>query len=362
MDWLEYLERELYNNTVWEWGVAIAVAFVVFLGALLIKKIGLQKIKTIIVRTPDGAGASFLNALQNTKFFVLLLLSVYVGARGLDLPETIESYLRIITFAAFFIQIGLWCAGMLNAWTSRYRKRQIKVNPAAVTSLGAIRVILLGVIWSAVFLLILDNIGLDITALVAGLGIGGIAIALAVQNILGDLFSSLSIVLDKTFAVGDFIIVGDYMGAVENIGLKTTRIRSLSGEQIIFSNTDLLTGRIRNYGRMYERRVAIKIGVVYQTPREKLKKIPHIIQEAIEAQENTRFDRAHFLSYGNYSLDFEYVYYVLTADYNKYMDAHQAVNFYLHEAFEEQGIEFAYPTQTLFIENHNMKDKPQPAE
>jgi small-conductance mechanosensitive channel len=205
-------------------------------------------------------------------------------------------------------------------------------------------------VWSVVLLLVLDNMGINITALVAGLGVGGIAVALAVQSILGDLFASLSIVLDKPFVVGDFLIIDDYMGSVEHVGLKTTRLRSLTGEQLVLSNTDLLSSRIRNYGRMQERRALFTLGVTYQTPRDKLRQIPEIIREAIEASEKTRFDRSHFKSYGAYSLDFETVYYVLEPDYALYMDIQQAVNLAIHERFEAEGIEFAFPTQTLFVE------------
>jgi small-conductance mechanosensitive channel len=200
-----------------------------------------------------------------------------------------------------------------------------------------------------VLLVALDNLGIDVTALVAGLGIGCVAVALSVQNILGDLFASLSIILDKPFVIGDFLIIDDYMGSVEYVGLKTTRVRSLSGEQLIFSNSDLLKSRIRNYGRMFERRVVFSIGVTYDTSREKLRRIPGIIREAIEAEDKTRFDRSHFMNYGDYSLQFETVYYVLSADYNSYMDIQQAIYFAIHEAFEQEGIEFAYPTQTLFV-------------
>jgi small-conductance mechanosensitive channel len=205
------------------------------------------------------------------------------------------------------------------------------------------------VLWSIILLLILDNLGVNVTALVAGLGVGGIAVALAVQNILGDLFASLSIALDKPFAVGDFLIIDEHLGSVEHIGLKTTRLRSLSGEQLVFSNTDLLGSRIRNYGRMYERRVMFKIGVTYQTPREKLELIPGIIRQAVEAQQQVRFDRSHFQSYGDFALVFETVYYVLGPDYNLYMDIQQAINLSIHEGFEEHAIEFAYPTQTVHV-------------
>jgi small-conductance mechanosensitive channel len=204
-------------------------------------------------------------------------------------------------------------------------------------------------LWSLVVLLILDNLGVDITALVAGLGIGGIAIGLAVQNILGDLFASLSIVLDKPFVLGDFIIVDDLMGSVESIGIKTTRVRSISGEQLVFSNSDLLDSRIRNYGRLYKRRVVFTLGVTYGTAKDKLEKIPGIVREAIKAQEKAKFDRSHFASYGDFSLNFETVYFVMDSDYNLYMDIQQAINLEVYQRFADEGIEFAFPTQTLFL-------------
>ena len=139
------------------------------------------------------------------------------------------------------------------------------------------------------------------------------------------------------------------MGSVEHIGLKTTRVRSLSGEQLIFSNSDLLNSRIRNYGRMYERRVVFNIGVTYDTSRELLRRIPGMIRAAVEARDQTRFDRSHFMKYGDYALQFETVYYVLSPDYNIYMDIQQAIYLAIHEAFEQNRIEFAYPTQTLYV-------------
>jgi len=194
-----------------------------------------------------------------------------------------------------------------------------------------------------VLLLALDTLGIDITALVAGLGVGGIAVALAVQKVLGDLFASLSIVLDKPFAVGDFLIIDQHMGSVEYVGLKTTRLRSLSGEQLVFSNSDLLGSRIRNYGRMYERRVVFNIGVTYQTPRDKLVMIPQILRAAIEAQKRTRFDRAHFKEFGDFALNFESVYYVVGPDYNTYMDIQQAINLFIQKVSKRK--ELSLPTR-----------------
>jgi small-conductance mechanosensitive channel len=204
-------------------------------------------------------------------------------------------------------------------------------------------------LWTIILLIALDNLGINISALVAGLGIGGIAVALAVQNILGDLFASFSIFLDKPFVIGDFIIVDTYLGTIEHIGLKTTRVRSFSGEQLVFANADLLKSRIRNYKRMYERRVVFTLGVIYQTSYEKLKKIPEIIQDIIEKQTQTRFDRAHFKEYGPYSLNFEIVYWVESPDYNLYMNIQQKTNLEIFQRFDDENIEFAYPSQSLYI-------------
>jgi small-conductance mechanosensitive channel len=249
---------------------------------------------------------------------------------------------------AAIVQAGIWISTALTIWLENYRKGEEdgghRMTMNALSFLGRI------VLWATVLLLILDNLGVDVTALVAGLGIGGVAIALAVQNILGDLFASLSIVLDQPFVLGDFIVIGELAGSVENIGIKTTRVRSISGEQLVFSNADLLGSRIRNFGRMEQRRVVFSIGVTYQTPIDKLERIPALIRSAVEAEEQVRFDRSHFSSYGDFSLNFETVYFVESSDYAKHMDILQAVNLRIYKSFADEGIEFAYPTQTLILE------------
>jgi len=208
------------------------------------------------------------------------------------------------------------------------------------------------VIWVLAIIFMLDNLGINISTFVAGIGIGGVAVALAAQAILGDAFSALSIFLDKPFEIGDFIILdGDYLGSVEHIGIKTTRIRSLSGEQLVFSNSDLTKSRIKNYKRMQTRRIDFRVGVVYQTPFEKVKKIPQVVKEIFNRMEGVRLDRAHFKSFGDFSLVYEIVYYVNSADYNIYMDKQQEINLALMEKFEQEEIAFAYPTQTLYL-NH----------
>ncbi|MBK5094968.1 MAG: mechanosensitive ion channel family protein, partial [Deltaproteobacteria bacterium] len=205
------------------------------------------------------------------------------------------------------------------------------------------------VVWGLATVFLLDNLGFRISTVIAGLGIGGIAVALAAQNILGDLFAYLSIMFDRPFEIGDFIIVGEYMGVVNHLGVKTTRIGSLGGEQIIMSNKDLTDSRVRNYKRMERRRVVFRLGVTYQTPFAKLQEIPEVIASVIRGVEDTIFDRAHFFSYGDFSLVFEVVYYVTSNDYTKYMNIQQEINLRIHEEFEKRKIEFAYPTQTLFL-------------
>jgi len=227
-------------------------------------------------------------------------------------------------------------------------------------SVNILRFVSLLAVWTVALLMLLTNLGVQIMPLVAGLGIGGVAIALAVQNILGDLFASLSIALDKPFRVGDFLVLGEEKGTVEAIGIKSTRLRSLSGEQIILSNGDLLKSRVRNYGLLFERRMAFKVGIVYETERALVAEVPAIIEKAIRAQPKTRFDRAHFASFGESALLYEAVYTVLDAEYNTAMDIQQAVNLALIDEFARRGIEFAYPTVKQW--NVEAREPPAPAE
>lgn len=250
---------------------------------------------------------------------------------------------------ALLVQVALWANRGIAVWLRHYVQTRRDTDAAGATTVGVLGFIGRLAVWALIVLMILDNLGVDITALVASLGIGGIAVALAVLRILGDIFASLSIALDKPFVIGDFIIVGDVLGTVEHIGLKTTRLRGLSGEQIVFSNADLLASRIRNYRRMNERRVLFRLGVVYQTPAEKLERIPQIVREIIEQTPRTRFDRAHFQGFGESALDFEVVHHVLDRDYNLDMDIQQAINLALLRRLAAEGMEFAYPTRTVHL-------------
>lgn len=346
---MELLEWTFYGNTLANWLIALGVAFVSLTALHAVWRVGVRQLEALSIRTETNLDAVVAAGLRNTKGWFLFILAVRAGSLALVLPDRLGELLATLTIVASLLQLAFWVSAGLDRWLGFYTEQRIEEDAAAVTTMRAMLFIGRVALWTVVLLVALDNLGYQVTGLIAGLGVGGIAVALAVQNILGDLFSSLSIVLDRPFVVGDFIIVGEFMGTVEHVGLKTTRLRSLSGEQLVFSNSDLLGSRIRNYKRMQERRVLFELGVTYQTPREKLVRIPEIIRAAIEREELARFDRAHFKAYGNFALQFEVVYYVLQPDFNTYMDIQQAVNLFIHEKFEEEGIEFAYPTQTLFL-------------
>ncbi len=349
MNLLELLDYQFLGNPLQGWLIALAIAAVAFVVIVIVRFALCGQLGRLARKNNNNLWPVLLKAVRKTSWLFLILVSLYIGIMSIEMSADTRKLIHKFVIIALILQAGFWAIAILKVTIEQYRQEKLEKDPASVTTLNVINFIGRIVIWSVVLLLALDNLGVNITALVAGLGVGGIAVALALQTILGDLFASLSIVLDKPFVVGDFLIVGDLMGSVEYVGLKTTRLRSLSGEQLVFSNSDLLNSRIRNFGRMYERRVVFNLGVTYQTPRDKLKKIPVIIRSAIEKQDNTRFDRSHFKEYGDFSLNFESVYFVKGPDYNTYMDIQQAINFEIHEEFEKEGIEFAYPTQTLFV-------------
>jgi small-conductance mechanosensitive channel len=298
----------------------------------------------------DGAAVA---ALRHAGFWFAVAVAAFCGSFFLVLPEPSERYRQIINTAMLLIlllQVAVSGTAFIGEAATRYGERRRHSDPAATMTINALAMLGKLLLFAVLLLLALDNLAVDVTALVAGLGVGGIAVALAVQNVLGDLLASLSIVFDKPFVPGDFIVIGDHMGTVEKIGLKTTRLSSLTGEQLIFANNDLLQSRIRNYKRMRERRIVFPVGVTYDTPRAMLEAIPGLLRESVETQENVRFDRAHFKDFGDFALNYETVYYVLSPDFAVYMDVQQAINLAIHQRFEERSIEFAFPTQTLHLQ------------
>ena len=343
------LDQVIFGNTVARWAISVAVFVAAIIGLRLLSLLVLHRLTALAGRTHTDLDDLVVELLHKTKVLFILLVALSLAASTLVLSPGLTDALVKVLVVGLLLQGAFWGTTVITYLIGRYHHHQVALDPGGATALGAMSFIARTLVWAVVLLLALDNLGIDVTALITGLGIGGIAVALALQNVLSDLFASLSIVIDKPFVVGDFIIVGDLLGSVEYVGLKTTRIRSLSGEQLIFSNSDLLGSRIRNFKRMSERRAVFQIGVTYDTPLEKLRTIPTIIRETVEMQDNTRFDRSHLKAYGAFSLDFETVYIVLVPDYNSYMDIQHRINLEVFRRFQEEGIEFAYPTQTVFV-------------
>lgn len=340
------------GNGLISWFFFAGITLLGYLALKLIFKIVQARVLNFSQKTSTYTNDLVAAAVKSTKWWFLVVAALWIGARVLNRSE----FGGVIDLSLIFVatlQIALWANSLVTAYVIHYSELQREQNPGSVSAVVGLSFIVRLAVWSIAILLIVDNLGYDINALIAGLGIGGIAIALAVQNILGDLFASLSILMDKPFVVGDFIIVGDLLGVVEKVGIKTTRVKSLSGEQLIFSNSDLLNSRIRNFKRMEERRVAFTFGVLYQTTPEQLEAIPPMIRELIAGIENTRFDRAHFKGFGESAYDFEVVYYIGSPDYNIYMDIQQTINLGLCRKFEEMGVDFAYPTRTIYLNQDN---------
>lgn len=343
-----WLDRTLWGNPVWQWLTAVGVviaAVIVFIAvrALLVNRLGRWAKRT------EGQWDDLAVALiADVRTPIVAVIAAWASSQALVLPHAASQALRIAGVCACALQLLLSSRLVidfgLRLALAKKRTPDGQPDPMIQSGLGIIRFIATLVIGAIVVLLALDNLGVAVTPMIAGLGVGGIAIALAVQSILGDVFASLSILFDKPFMVGDFIIVGQQMGVVEHIGIKTTRVRALSGEQLVFTNSDLLSSRIQNFKRMHERRATFTIGVIYQTPSHKLRLIPRIIREAVEHQPGLRFDRSHFRAYGAYSLDFESVFYVQDPDMRRFLDLQQEVFLEIFDRFIEEGIEFAYPT------------------
>jgi len=353
MDWLKTV---YLGNPVQSWLIAVAVFVVSFVVLKIIQSVMIRKLSRLAKFTDNEFDDMLVEVLQNTKILIVMVAAAYLASQTVMLPPAVVSFGRKVVVVVLIIQGGFWLSAGISFFIRRNIQRRSEQDSSTTTTITFLGFLARLVLWVIVLLLILDNLGVNITGLVAGLGIGGIAVALAVQNILGDLLASLSIVLDKPFVIGDFVMVDSLAGTIEHIGLKTTRIRSINGEQLIFSNNDLLKSRIRNFKRMSERRVVFHFGVVYQTTWEKLTHIKDMITEIIEKQENVRFDRVHFKEYGDSSLNFEVVYFVSSQDFKAYMDIQESINLAMFRRFKEEGIEFAYPTRTLYVHSDSQKD------
>jgi len=350
MEWLQaVLNFSVGGNTVRAYALA-ALALVALVAALLLaQRVIVGRCRKWAARTANEFDDFLAGLLGQVgpPFFVALAL--YAATAPLHLPAPVRTALRTLLVVVVVVRAVLLLQAIARYAIHRAYRRGRPADAGAESVARNLTLLAQWTLWAFGALCVLGNLGVNISALVAGLGIGGVALALAAQTVLGDLFSALAIFIDKPFEVGDFILVDNLMGTVEYVGLKTTRIRSLSGEQLIFTNSDLTRSRIQNYKRMETRRIVFRVGVVYETPLAQAQKIPGLVRGVFENMAGVRLDRVHCASFGDFALNYEIVYYVLSPDYNVYMDKQQAINFALLAAFEQAGLTFAYPTQTLYL-------------
>jgi small-conductance mechanosensitive channel len=343
------LSKKIISNTLQSWIIALTVGLLLGLLLNFLRALLARRFRTLARQTKASWDDDFVTVYERTKASFIFLSSYYFSFQGLTFSSGTNHFLDVVFSTTLFLQMILWADKAIFVFVRRQGKIAAKSysefrDPKDVI-LSFVGRFLVGIL---LILLFLDNLGVNITALITGLGVGGIAIALAVQNILGDLIASISIAMDKPFAVGEAIAVAGLTGTVEKIGLKTTQIRSVNGELIILPNSDLLKQSIQNYKRLSERRVILRLGIVYETPEEKIRAVPSLLKLAIGDTSKTRIERAHFSSFGPSSLDFEAVYWILDSEYNALMDAQQDVNLKVLSLFKKNDIKFAYPTQTIF--------------
>lgn len=351
MKYLNLLKTySLWGNTFYDYFMAIVIFVVAMVILKLFQVVVISRLRQLAQKTKTDFDDVLIDIFTRIKPPFYLLVSIYVAVFSLDLSFWADKIIQALFLVVVIYEVINGLQKIVDYFLVKYLEKidQDKTSKAGSQSMArAASLVVKIVLWVFGVILIMSNLGINVTSLVAGLGIGGIAVALAVQNILGDMFSSFSIYLDQPFKVGDFIMVGQDMGVVEKIGIKTTRIRTLQGEELVVSNNELTKARIQNFKKMQKRRVVFSIGVIYGTSAEKLEQIPAIIKDIIDKADKADFDRCHFKMYGDFNLIYETVFFVNSSDYNQYMDINQEINLGIYKAFEEVGIVFAYPTQTI---------------
>jgi small-conductance mechanosensitive channel len=341
---MEFLNQEYFGNSILKYIIFIGVLIACFVVIRIIGRMITKAIASRNERADSAYGELVISAVRQYLLPIAYFAAFYFCTNMLTLGDALSSVVAKVSMLFGIVMGAVFLSSIAVYFFGKMKRGKDESGALAIKWLTSIAKIL---IWSIALILFLDNLGVKITSLVTGLGIGGIAIAFAAQSVLTDIFCFFTIFFDKPFELGDFIVAGERMGTVEYIGVKTTRLRALNGEQLIFSNADLTSSRIRNYKTMQQRRVVFTLGVTYDTPYGKLREIPDLLKSIIESVEGVTFGRAHFSSYAAYSLDFEVVYYVLSSDYDQYMDLNQQINFKIKEAFERLGVEFAFPTQSI---------------
>ncbi|MFW5853541.1 MAG: mechanosensitive ion channel family protein [Patescibacteria group bacterium] len=339
-------DYSLFNNTTWDYLIALLWLIIFLIIFKIIQSIILRKLKQWAEKTPTDIDDTVLNIITSIRPGFYVFLAFYLAVRNLDFPEPGSQIINWILIIWAVILAIKAAQTLIDYIVNKKIKTE---DPSAEQALGILTKIAKASLWVLGALFVLSNMGVNVTSAMAGLGIGGIAVALALQNILSDLFSSFAIFFDKPFVAGDFIIIGDKLGTVEKIGIKTTRLRSLQGEEIVISNQELTNAQIQNFKKMAERRIVFHFGVTYDTPTKKLRQIPELVEEIINSIDGVRFDRSHFFKFEESSLDFETVYYTASADYNDYMNAQQEINLRLKDSLEKIKVDMAFPTQTIHL-------------
>jgi len=343
---MSFFDVSFLNNTILDYLIALGVFLAVFLGLRIFRTVVLNRLHRLSQKTKNDLDDLLIKIITSIKAFFYVVLSFYVSVRFVNCSDL---FLKIVNYFFFFVIVYYLvkaAEALVEYGAEKIVQTKKDIDESVVDLLARI---IKGVVWVLAVIIVLQNLGYNITALAAGLGIGGIAIAFAIQNVLVDLFASFSIYFDKPFQIGDFIIIGKDMGTVKRIGIKSTRIQTLQGEELVVSNKELTESRVHNYKKMEKRRIVFSFGVTYETETEKLKQIPQIVKKIIDDIDKTDYDRAHFKDFGDFSLNYEVVYYLNSSDYNEYMDIQQDINLKIKQSFENQGIEMAYPTQTVFL-------------
>lgn len=338
-----------------------AAALVVFLSLTflfwLLRIVILHRIKSLASKTKGDFDDVLVGAVENVRAWVYTLVALYASLQFFTFSDLVDKVFTFVFLFSIVWQTIEIITGLVNYFATNFLEKDEdgdgKIDPNSANASNLVSLISRILLWSLGILFVLSNLGIEVTSLLAGLGIGGIAIAFALQGVLSDLFASFSIYFDKPFRIGDFIVIGTDSGTVERIGIKTTRIRTLQGEELVISNAELTTARVQNFKKMRERRIVTKFGITYETPQDLVHNVPGIVTRIFESLEGGRLDRVHFTSFGDSALIFEIVYFVESSEYAQYLNIQQSFNFDLMKQFAELGIEFAYPTQTIYTKSSN---------
>ena len=340
--------KTFWGNSVIDYTIALVALVLFLIGFMILQKIVLRTLRKLSEKTKTDIDDTLIGIVDSIRPKFYTFLALYFAMRFLTIPAMAQTVLNalLLIWVAYQIVVALQILIDYIVQKKFFKEGKDEGNKGIIAFISGLLKVSL---WAIAGLAVLSNLGVNVTSMIAGLGIGGLAIAFALQNILADLFNSFAILVDKPFKVGDFITTGAHSGVVKKIGIKTTRIQALQGEEVVISNSELTSARVQNFKKLEERRVSFDIGITYETSQEKVKLVTNIIKKAIESTEKAHFDRSHFMSFGDSALVFSTVYYVQSNEYIDYANAQEKINFKILESFAREGIDMAYPTQTLFV-------------